>query len=168
MAEYRGRSTLTLGAVVTIRVHSLIAVALTFGANATFAVTPLKLESIQARLFLSHTGTFSEALSPKDALRNVVLGGIGIIGPSQSTFVDVTLRGEPGAFSPKRTVVLTVTAPLRPKLTLKQLVGVLSTDGHFHVGFWLPDTGCVPLHLVATFAETKQHIETDIPFLCAE
>src|SRR5207302_1493540 len=131
LARQGGRSASPLGTRMTARACSVFSVALTLVAISAFAAIPLHLESIQARLFFNHTGTFSEPLSAKDALRNVIIGESGLPSPSRSTLVDVTLRGEPREYRPGRIVVLTVSDSSRDKAiaTLTQQIGAHNADG---------------------------------------
>jgi hypothetical protein len=49
-----------------------------------------------------------------------------------------------------------------------QHAGVLSVNGEYHVAFWLAETGCEPLHIVATIRKTAQSNETNGGFACGE
>jgi hypothetical protein len=155
---------------MTLPVHSALSGALVMVAMSASAATPLHIESIQARLYFNHTGNFSDPLSAGDVLWNIIIGTPDFPSPSSSTFVDVLLRGDFGDFRPGRVVILTVTASTSRKIiaTLKQDVGVLGAEGQYHAAFWLPTTGCTPLHLDANLAGTKEHLDAEIPFQCAE
>jgi hypothetical protein len=164
------RSTSSLGTRMTLPVHSIFSGALVMVALSATAATPLHIESIQARLYFNHTGTFSDPLSAKDVLRNVIIGTPDFPSPSSSTLVNVLLRGDSGDFRPGRVVILTVTASSSRKIIaiLKQDVGVLGAEGQYHAAFWLPTTGCTPLLLDARLAGTKERRDAEIPFRCAE
>jgi len=155
---------------MTLPIHSIFSGALVLVAMSASAAPPLHIEAIQARLYFNHTGTFSDPLSAKDVLRNVIIGTPDFPSPSSSTLVDVLLRGDSGDFRPGRVVTLTVTASSSHKViaTLKQDVGVLGADGQYHAAFWLPGTGCTSLHLDASLADTREHVDAEIPFQCAE
>jgi hypothetical protein len=130
----------------------------------------LEIESVNARLFLGHTGSLSAPLTAKDALWNTIVGEGNAREPSQSTLIDVMVKGAPGEFDPNWMIDLVVTNS-RTGVVLSKLAqraGVLSVNGEFHVAFWLAETGCVPLHIMATIRKTSQSKETNVGFACGE
>jgi hypothetical protein len=135
----------------------------------------VEIESIQARLFLGHSGSLSAPLTKKDALFNTIVGGAEIDGvplrePSESTLVDVIVRGKPGAFDSLWTLDLVITnRETGEKIgAYEQHAGVLGSDGRFHVAFLIPDTGCTPLHLLAKVRGTESMGEMNVDFVCRE
>jgi hypothetical protein len=130
---------------------------------------PLQVDRIDARLFYHHSGTVSEPISERTALWNTIIGAGDAKEPSTSLLVDVIVKGVPGSYKPKVMVRLTTTSEQTGKVVSQQTkeVGVLSAEGEYHVGFWLTNTGCEPLHLTARLPggnERKVHI----PFKCGE
>ena len=130
----------------------------------------LNVASLEARLYYNHSGTLSKPVSSKTVLWNAVVGEGNIAEPSNSTFVDVTVLGEPGSFEPKARVNLVVTDQATGKLLQSQSaeVGVLNAAGKYHVGFWIPKTGCTPLRLRASIAGSKAEKAITVPFACGE
>jgi hypothetical protein len=130
----------------------------------------LEIESVDARLFLGHTGSLSAPLTAKDALWNTIIGEGNALEPSDSTLIDVIVKGAPGKFDPNWMIDLVVTNSRTGVVFSKfsQHAGVLSVNGEYHVAFWLAETGCEPLHIVATIRKTAQSKETNVGFACGE
>jgi hypothetical protein len=123
----------------------------------------LRLGSIEVREFLGKTGELSDPLSERRALWNELIA-------STETFVDVTVRGKPGAYVPNRKVNLTVAKVDGGKrlASFSSSVGVLSDTGEYHVGFLILGTGCDALRLVATLEGSTEHIESTVDYSCGE
>jgi hypothetical protein len=135
-----------------------------------FGAGRLEIQSVNARLFLGHTGSLSAPLTAKDPLWNTIIGEGSAHEPSHSTLVDVVVRGAPGEFDPNWMIDLVVTNGKSGALLSKhsQRAGILSDNGEYHVAFWLAETGCVPLHIVATIRKTSDSKETRVDFACGE
>src|SRR6188474_2608696 len=130
------------GEVGVIRL--LVAGLLLSVAGTALADKPLSIAKVEARLFLNYSGTLSKPITSKTVLWNAVIGEGNIPEPSNSTFVDVVVDGEPGSFDPGARVELVVTTASDGKVLQSQSgnVGVLNASGRYHVGFWIPKTGC--------------------------
>jgi hypothetical protein len=139
-------------------------------ADAVLAASPLEIVSVNARLFLGHTGTLSAPLTHGDVLRNTIIGEGTAGEPSQATLVDVIVKGTPGEFDPhwKVDLIVTNSATGAVQSRFSQRPGVLSATGDYHVAFWLADTGCIPLRIVAKVHGTSQSKEAIVAFQCAE
>lgn len=143
---------------------------LALGMGTALAAQPLSVASVQARLFLNHSGTLSKPVDAKTELWNAVIGERNIPGPSNATFIDVRVQGEPGSFDPDARVELVVVDKATGKNLQSQAaeVGVLDVHGSYHVGFWIQKTGCVPLEVRARVAGSKVGKSLVIPFACGE
>jgi hypothetical protein len=142
----------------------VLAVSVTDGCGAE----SLRLDRVEARLYYSHSGTFSEALTPAFALWNVIIGEGNAKEPSSSTLIDAIVKGRAGSFDPTWSVEFvakdTRTGRVIARRTAK--VGVLGNNGISHIPFWLSDTGCEPLTVAVTIHGDTRSI--DIPFRCGE
>jgi hypothetical protein len=111
--------------------------------GACFGVTAqsraIVVESVEVRLFLSHSGSFSEPISEGATLWNTVIGEG--VEPSSSTFVKVQLSSEPKSYSKGAKVSLRVlSSAAKPRtVNLSKSLGVFGADGKQYVAFWLPD-----------------------------
>jgi len=131
---------------------------------------PLSIGSVEARLFYNYSGTLSKPITSKTVLWNAVAGEGNIAEPSNSTFVDVLVQGEPGSFDAAAKVTLEVFNQESGKLLQAESaeIGVLNAAGKYHAGFWIPKTGCVPLRLHASIAGSKASKTVAVPFACGE
>jgi hypothetical protein len=138
--------------------------------GSAFGADRLKIESVNARLFLGHSGSLSVPLTAQDALWNTIIGEGSAREPSRSTLIDVIVKGAPGAFDQSWVIYLVVTNSRTgaPFGKFSQHAGVLSGSGEYHVAFWLADTGCVPLRVVATIRKTAVSKESNLDFACGE
>jgi hypothetical protein len=134
------------------------------------AGSPLEVRSVEARLFRHHTGSLSEPLTAKEALWNTIIGEGSAGEPSSSLLIDVIVAGTPGTFEESWLVELVVKNAKTAAVLSKQRksVGVLSTTGVYHTGFWLPETGCEPLTVTARIRGGINSKEIKIPFACGE
>ena len=150
--------------------RTFAAMALLLLASPALADKPLAVAKVEARLFFNYSGKLSKPIGPDTVLFNAIIGEGNIDEPSNSTFVDVTVEGEPGSFEPKARVELLVLDASDGKLlqTLSNGVGVLNSAGKYHVGFWLPKTGCDALKLRARIAGSKASRTLSVPFECGE
>lgn len=148
---------------------------------ASAAAPPYRLVSLQAYLFYNDTGTFSPAI-PEDApLFNTVIGEGWAGHASNAVLVRVTVTGPAGSYAPRRFVRLTVDRGTRTAsgafrwgktvLDRRQPLAVLTRAGRTTAGFWLADTGCVPLRLTARLggqAAAPPSLVRVLPFGCGE
>jgi hypothetical protein len=129
---------------------------------------PFAISALQAMLFYEHTGTLSPDVlaEPKMVLRNRRTAQ----GRSTTMLVVVEITGEPGAFDPRRKVVLTATDAHTLNFTKTSEVGILSEEGKFFVGFWLYNTGCYPMTLTARLTRQSRaaFVQRVINFQCGD
>lgn len=130
---------------------------------------PLKIADIKVRLFFHHSGTFSEKLTGKEQLWNTMIGEGWAREPSTAALVDITVKGLEKFDNPE-IIELTVKNADSKKIiaTHSQPVGMMSKSGNYHAPFWLNDTGCQPLQLIAAIQGTSEKREAIIPFACGE
>ena len=151
---------------------ALLAAAMTMNA-ATAAAPPAESDpvvSIRALLFNNRTGTFSEdVIADTSRVGNVPAGDYA----STSTLIVVRVAFARDRDYPSARVRLVATAgERRPRVVLDRTVriGAIGADKATHVGFWLTDTGCVPLKLVATLTTPGPTAtgRAAVPFTCNE
>jgi hypothetical protein len=161
----------TLGITVS-RVRSAAVLLSLLGACFGVTAQPraIVVESVEVRLFLSHSGSFSEPISEGATLWNTVIGEGGLVEPSSSTFVKVQLSSEPKSYSKGAKVGLRVlSSAAKPRtVNLSKSLGVFGADGKQYVAFWLPDTGCAELQLEARVTGAATPVKQTIPFRCGE
>src|SRR5215472_10046235 len=134
---------------------------LLFAASARFTLAarplpmtpPYKITAIKALLFYDRSATFSRDVlaKPNFTFWNTIIGEGDAEAPSNSTLVLVEVNGNPSQNEPPpaRKVELTATTPR--KLLIKRTVdiGLFGDAGKFYAAFWLYETGCQPVTLVA-------------------
>jgi len=149
--------------------QTTLVAALLSGSAAALAADGPNIERVEARLFYSHSGSLSAPITPDAALWNVIIGEGDASEPSESTLVDVILRGEPGEYPPG-VLDIVVTETRSGKVVLKRTsaLGIFSAQGRFHVPVWLSDTGCTPLTVKASLRGGGSRASLDIPFHCGE
>ena len=132
------------------------------------ATNSLRIRDVEARLYYHDTGTLSEPVTPQTALWNTIIGEGDAQEPSTSTLVDVIVEGEAGTFEVGSRVQLIVKNSSTDEVIaeLGKDVGVLSDAGLSHIAFWLPNTGCEPLRIIASTGATSMEIH--VPFECGE
>ncbi|HEX7766174.1 MAG TPA: hypothetical protein VF443_05635 [Nitrospira sp.] len=110
-------------------------------------VAPFSITALKAMLFFGQTGTFSADLLGPSApkLQNVATGE----GQSTATLVLVEITGQPDSYAPSRKITLTATAQGRVLISRTVALGRPGNDRKFYAGFWIYDTGCVPVVLDA-------------------
>jgi hypothetical protein len=150
--------------------RNLLAALLLLAATPASADKALTVAAMEARLYYNYSGTLSKPITSKTVLWNAVAGEGNISEPSNSTFIDVLVVGEPGSFDPKARIELVVTDASSGKTLQSQSaeIGVLNAAGKYHVGFWIPKTGCVPLRLRASITGSKAAKTLSVPFACGE
>lgn len=150
---------------------ALLAAALLLpGASAAAPRAGGEVASIEVRLFLAHTGTFSEPIHEGTTLWNAVIGEAGLNEPSSSTFVKIQIQGTPKTYAKGQSVELKVTPEGPKRSTTRQLVqlGLFDSEGKQYVGFWLSNTGCTSLRLTASVVGSGRSVQQLIPFKCGE
>ena len=156
------------------RFVALLAAVGTLGIAPCWAqVQTVRAEAIEVHRFLQHTGAFSAPLTESSELWNIIIGTEDeerAERPSSSTFVRVQVSGAPGSYDRKNSVTLSVTAKGRRVHTelLRKELGVFGKKGKQYVGFWLPNTGCEELDLVAWASSRTAAVKTKVPFACGE
>ena len=135
---------------------------------------PSTIGAVQAKLFFTD-GTFSEDMLqvPHLGLWNTPIGEGWAKKPADATLVMVEVRGARGSIDAHRGVELTATeqaAPRRVSLRRRANVCDIGDNGTCFVGFWLYDTGCVPIVLRARLVGQSDSAVTQkvIPFRCGE
>lgn len=137
-----------------------------------------KVTAIKAMLYFEQTGTFSKDVlaSPDFAFWNTIIGEGDAGSPSSSTLVLVEVTGKAGSYEPTRKVELTATYKPNGRntreLTVKRAteVNILSEKGKFYAPFWLSETGCHPVTLLARIVGQAQPamMRKTINFKCGE
>ncbi len=153
-----------------LTVAFLATVLLLPGANAAEPRARGEVAAIEVRLFLAHTGTFSEPIHEGTNLWNTVIGEAGLAEPSSSTFVKILIQGKPKTYPNGQSVELEVTSEGPKKSTTRQLsqLGSFDSEGKQYVGFWLSNTGCTSLRLKASVVGSGRSVQHLIPFKCGE
>lgn len=149
-----------------------VAIAVTSSIPRVGQVTDLRISSIEARLFLSHTGGFSENfLDRRDVdLLNTEFAGPPW-GPSRQFLVTVRLEGPVGR---SLTGLVRARASRRGTEIANASVTVrgLERGGRSFVGFLVNHTGCdtirLSVELLAPSSRVMQREERAIPFYCGE
>lgn len=157
---------------------AVLACALPAGAGA--ATPPYRLAAMRAYLFFNDSGTFSPAIPENASLWNTVIGEGWAGHASDAVLVRVTVAGQAGSYESSRFVRLTVDRGSRTSsgtirwgktvLDRRQPLAVLTRAGWTVAGFWLADTGCVPLRLTARLGgqPAAPPLVRVIPFACGE
>lgn len=136
--------------------------------------TPYKITAIKAMLFYDGSATFSRDVlaKPNFTFWNTIIGEGDAEAPSNSTLVLVEVAGNPSpneAPAPRK-VELTATIPRKPLFKRTVDIGLFGDGGKFYAAFWLYETGCQPVTLVARIiGQTQPSVVTrKIPFECGE
>jgi hypothetical protein len=134
------------------------------------AIADVSIRTIQTRLYYHESGRFSEPLSGKWVLRNVIIGEGDAEEQSKATLVTVVVAGAKDSYVPNITVTLVVT-DLDSGASIarqEQRLGTFEADGTYYAPFLLLDTGCIPLHLEASLSGIPGTTTTVVPFTCGE
>ena len=135
---------------------------------------PYKITAVKAMLFYDGSATFSRDVlaKPSFSFWNTIIGEGDAGAPSNSTLVLVEVaRNAPSNDDlPPRKVELTATVPRKPPFKRTVEIGLFGNGGKFYAAFWLYETGCEPVTLVARIiGQTQPSIVTrKIPFDCGE
>ncbi|MEK6337051.1 MAG: hypothetical protein AABM67_19180 [Acidobacteriota bacterium] len=136
--------------------------------------SPYKITAIKAMLFYDGSATFSRDVlaKPNFTFWNTIIGEGDAKAPSNSTLVLVEVAGNPSPneTAPTRKVELTATIPRKPVFKRTVDIGLFGDGGKFYAAFWLYETGCEPVTLVARIiGQTPSSVVTrKIPFECGE
>ncbi len=134
------------------------------------AFADVSIGNIQIQLYYHQSGRFSEPLSGKWVLRNVVIGEGDAEEQSNATLVTVVVVGAMNSYVPNTTVTLVVTNADSGAIisTHGQRLGTFEADRTYYAPFLLTDTGCIPLRLEASLSGIPGTKSTVIPFTCGE
>jgi hypothetical protein len=145
--------------------------------QALHAAPPPVLE-LQARLFFSGSGGFSQDLLAPDAPAPVNV--VAEADPSTATLVTVLVRQPEGSLLPSDSRVRLVVREAavggkgeRIVLDRTLSLGVMPEGGAVHLGFWVQGTGCRPLLLQARLTPARAlappaAAQARLPFACGE
>jgi hypothetical protein len=138
--------------------------------NAVPAIADVSITSIQVRLYYHESGRFSEPLTGKEALRNVIIGGGDSDEPSNATLITVVVEGPKDEFLPGTLVELRVANAESGDIISKQdqRLGYFGKKGIYRAPFLLTNTGCEPLKLEASVSGVSTNASTTVPFNCGE
>jgi hypothetical protein len=135
---------------------------------------PYKITAIKAMLFYDGRATFSRDVlaKPNFTFWNTIIGEGDAESPSNSTLilVEVTGNPSPNETAPSRKVELTATIPRNLPFKRTVDIGLFGDGGKFYAAFWLYETGCQPVTLVARVIGQRQPsvVTRKIPFECGE
>lgn len=141
-------------------------------AIAALAVTPAlaaepAIDKIEAKLFLSTTGTLSDNVAEGSGvtLWNTIIGEGGA-GPASDTLIVVTVKGEPGSFV-EAPLTIDVTGSDGKPVASRKVDGLLiTTDGFAVTAVFAPDSTCNELTVKAAIGKSEK--TTKVPFACGE
>lgn len=165
----------TFRALLTVLI-AVVSTPFTLEARSARAPTtpPFKITAIKAMLFYDGSATFSRDVlaKPDFTFWNTIIGEGDAEAPSNSTLVLVEVAGDPSPNEPSPSRKVELTATIRQKLPFKRTVeiGLFGEGGKFYAAFWLYETGCQPVTLVARIIGQAQPsiVTRRIPFECGE
>lgn len=137
----------------------------------------LRLANMQAMLFFENTGKFSpDVFTNQVNLWNTTIEGASREGASESMLVVVEIRSEGEGWLPRnRKVQLTARYRIadrsdhgKPAFFSKTMTINIGSDYKFFAAFWLYDTGCHPVELIARIVGQKGSLRKKINFGCGE
>jgi hypothetical protein len=135
--------------------------------------TKFGVAEIQARLFYSNSGRLSANViaNSKITLWNVVAGeGAGLEGPSDRTLLTVRIAGPAKASAEGLQLHVVALADADTLLDDVTEMGDMNSAGNWYAGYWLYDTGCTPVKVLAELSvgQERQQLAAKIPFSCGE
>ena len=151
----------------------------TQGAQASGA-SPYTLSSIRAYLFYNDSGTFSPSIPENAPLWNTVIGEGWAGKSSNATLLRIVITGNAGSYAPGRSVQLIVRKGSRTtsgafvwggvSSNRRQSLAVLSNRGKTTLGFWVENTGCLPIRATAILRGQAPAVQLSrvVPFACGE
>ncbi|SRR5258705_5692641 len=131
-----------------------------------------RVGEIQAKLYYSNRGMFSANVidNPRIVLWNVPIGEGTVGGPSDNTFLQVTVTGRAGVEPDSLT--LHVVAYTREDTLVDEEtdVGPMNARGNWYGGYWLYDTGCDTVVVAARLSGlgANSALKKIIPFDCGD
>lgn len=137
----------------------------------------LRLTAIRAMLFFGNTGKFSPDVFTNEVnLWNTPIEGASREGASESMLVTVEVKAEGNGWYPTgREVQLTaryriadVSGRGKPAFFRKTMRINIGSDDKFFAAFWLYETGCHPVTLVARIVGQKSSLRKKINLRCGE
>jgi hypothetical protein len=139
------------------------------------AVPSVAIEKIEAFLYFTDTGTFSDEVlaNSEGGLWNVIIGGGVAQGhKSNATLIKITMKSQPGADTEK--LLLKVTMTTNGGKTVKEATDQPWFDKdqtQYHAAFWISDSGCSPVEIKALLVRNKKTIgvaNRKLNFQCGE
>jgi hypothetical protein len=118
--------------------------------------TPYKIVSMQAKLFYTDKGTFSENIidnSKYDCLYNTIIGEGNAGGCADNLLVIVKVAGKPGEYQDYD--VKLIATSNKHVLLIKKSHLIMNDNGEGYVSFWIYDCTMKPLHLRAELIGQK-------------
>jgi len=133
----------------------------------------LKIHDIEVRLFYHHSGTFSEDISAAREhpfiLWNTLIGAGDAEEPSTAVLATVIVEGPAGSFEPDRILEFeTLEASGKRFYSSSSRLGVFSSSGLHHSGFWLAEVTCKDLRLKARIRGAPGETVESVTFHCGE
>ena len=172
-----------MSSALTIYLHVLLLFGCAFHqpVSSTEASRPV-ITDIRAQLFYGSTGGFSRnVLKGTDfALWNVVIGEGSAKGWSNETLVIVEVSSESDAIHLGHALKFKATyqfGEVDPKgnphlrdiiVEGRRNIESFSATGKKYFGFWLNNTGCIPVRIRASISPINSVTEVEIPFQCGE
>lgn len=137
-------------------------------AGVQLPVPAFRITALRAMLFYGQSGAFSPDVFGPSAptLQNVRTG----VGQSSATFIVIEITGRADSYVPTRKIEFTAMAEKRSLLNKTLELGRFGEDGKIHAGFWLYDTGCVPVVLKARIVGQADAslVQKTINFKCGD
>jgi hypothetical protein len=131
-----------------------------------------RVVSVEALLFYSDSGSFSADVLRDStfSLWNAPTGGGSARGPSTATLLRVVLAGPPNSYPRQLRLRVSGRAGGRTVLSRTSRLGVFGSDGRYYSGFWLYDTGCLPVLVSAELvgANPPSRLHARLGFECGE
>lgn len=131
-------------------------------------VAPYKIASMQAKLFYTDRGTFSDNIIDNSAYRplyNTIIGEGASGGPADDVLVIIKITGKPGSYA-ERAVTFKATSGKKVLVNTTSSISVLNDKGEGYVAFWVYRCTDSELRLRAeiTNQKTKAAVNKVIPF----
>jgi hypothetical protein len=132
------------------------------------AAETYRIKAVNVRMLLQYSGELSPVLDNKNVLWNLMADHSELSEPASGAFVVVAVSGSSSTSGVNQVVNLVVKSAQTDKVLARYTarLGLFSSQGESHVGFWLPSVGCEPLTLSASIAKSSKMIS--LPFKCGE
>lgn len=144
------------------------AAALASAVLATGAAAAVEIDAIEAKVFLTESGTFSENVAEGTGVNlwNTVIGEGDIREPANDTLVIVTLAGAPGTYD-EGTLAIEITGHDGKPVASRKIEGVLfGESGKVSHAVYLLHSTCNQLTVKASFGKSSK--TGGVPFACGE